>query len=138
MKKRSQIQKTPATLIGGLSNTLTPIPPEEFPLMSKLPDKAWKSRRYVVQLFHVNNPEYHGLIRLSICRAKQNRGGGWQDGITWDELQQIKQELGFGEYYGIEIFPPDSEVVNVASFRHLWLLPEPLSIGWFKSGKGER
>lgn len=132
MNKRLQIQKTRHTKAAHFPEALTPIPVDSFPPVAVLPDAAWVSRKYMVQLFHVQNSEYPGLIRLSICRAKQKLGGVWQDGISWDELQAIKRELGYGDWYGVEVFPPDDEIVNVANFRHLWLLPEPLSIGWFK------
>lgn len=55
---------------------------------------------------------------------------GWADGLTWDELQAIKRDVGFGDWYGFEIYPPDQQVVNAANIRHLWISPEPFGIGW--------
>lgn len=52
------------------------------------------------------------------------------DGLTWDELQAIKRDVGFGDWHGLEIYPPDQQVVNVANIRHIWISPEPLWIGW--------
>lgn len=113
-----------------LSETLTPIPPEEFPPTTPLPSKAWCSRKYLVQLYSEENAQYPGMMRMSVCRTTRNSQGGWKDGLTWDELQAIKREIGFGDWYAVEVYPPDQDVVNVANFRHLWLLPVPLSIGF--------
>ena len=44
---------------------------------------------------------------------------------------QVKREIGFGDWYALEIFPRDGDIVNVANMRHLWMLATPLSIGWF-------
>lgn len=100
-----------------------------------LPDECYVSRHFMVQLFHEDNPDYVGLIRLSVVRTKANQSG-WLENITWEELQGIKRDLGYAERYALEVYPPDSLIVNVANMRHLWLLETPLSIGWMK-GKGE-
>lgn len=106
------------------------IPREEFPALERLPVSAWKNRDYLVLLYVENNPQFPGLMRLSICRTEIN-GRSWKDGLTWDELQAVKHEVGFGSSYAIEVYPADRDVVNVANFRHLWLLAKPLEIGWF-------
>lgn len=98
--------------------------------MERLPDQVLRSRKYLVQLYHEDNAAYPGLIRLSICRVKLQVGGGWDDGLTWDELQNIKSEVGLGDRFAIEIYPSDEDVVNVANFRHLWVFASPLMVGW--------
>lgn len=125
-----EIKQEQRTYVAALPETLTPIPLEEFPPV--IPGQpylmqAWRSRNYVVQLYD----EPNRVKRLSVCRARRSPQG-WVDGITWDELQTIKHELGFGDLYGVEVYPRDRDVINVANFRHLWLLPEPLPIGWFE------
>lgn len=112
------------------TSKLTPIPRDEWPIMSPEPISCWVSKRYMVQVYQ--EPNYHqwSLYRMSICRTTQNGKGQWDDKITWDEIQAIKTELGFGTKFGIEIYPRDDEVVNVANMRHIWLLPIPLDIGW--------
>jgi hypothetical protein len=97
-----------------------------------MPEQVWQSSRYMAQLWDAANPAYPDLKRLSVCRVRVDVRGRLQDGLTWDELQAVKSELGYGEWYGVEVYPPDSQVVNLANFRHLWLLPAPLRIGWFK------
>jgi hypothetical protein len=56
--------------------------------------------------------------------------GRWLDGITWDELQHLKMLAGYGDRVAVEIYPPDSEVVNIANIRHLWLLNEVPTFMW--------
>lgn len=113
---------------------LTPVPREEWPTMPVMPMQIWRSRKYLAQLYKEEVSDFPGLMRLSVCRAKLGTDGRWEDSLTWDELQAIKTELGFWEWYGIEVYPRDIDVVNVANFRHLWLLPYPINIGWFPGG----
>jgi len=95
---------------------------------------VWRSRDYLVQAYD----ESCGIIRLSINRTEVRPDRQWKDGLSWDELQEIKRQCGYGEAYALEVYPRDQDVVNVANMRHLWIMPEPLPIGWFAEGyKGE-
>lgn len=71
-----------------------------------------------------------GVIRLTVNRVEVKQDGEYQDGITWDELQFIKQACGYGDRQAVEIYPPDADVVYVSNMRHLWILNEPLNVGW--------
>lgn len=110
------------------------VPPEDWPedLRSgtNLSRAAvYRSRRFLVQVFI----EQTGITRLSINRTKVKPDGSWDDGITWDEIQTIKRELGMGDKYAVEVYPRDRDMVNVANMRHVWVLAKPLwNIGWFK------
>ncbi|MEN5279272.1 hypothetical protein ABE527_20330 [Brucella sp. TWI432] len=42
--------------------------------------------------------------------------------ITWDELQALKNEHFGIEAVAIEVYPPNSLVVNSLPMRHLWKL----------------
>ncbi|MEE9921763.1 MAG: hypothetical protein PBV01_24335 [Brucella anthropi] len=42
--------------------------------------------------------------------------------ITWDELQQLKNEYFGADAVAIEVYPPNSHVVNSLPMRHLWKL----------------
>ncbi|OEI85078.1 hypothetical protein BA060_00270 [Brucella sp. B13-0095] len=42
--------------------------------------------------------------------------------ITWDELQALKNEHFGPDAAAIEVYPPDSDVVNSLPMRHLWKL----------------
>ncbi len=112
-----------------LPEELTPVPANDMPRGEGAPLKAWRSKKYAVQLFDQSHSS-PGVLRLSICRATLRTDGRWEDGLTWDELQDIKRAVGFGDTFAVEVYPPDRDVVNVANMRHLWLLPVPLPIGW--------
>ncbi len=134
-KERRAARHNQRAFVAELPAALTPAPPEEIARLPSLPGwtpaRAWRSRRYLVQLYD-ESATLPGLVRLSICRVRQGKHGGWEEGLSWDELQAIKREVGYGDWYGLEVYPRDRDVINVANFRHLWLLPTPLNIGWSK------
>ena len=110
--------KQPATLIR--------VPREQWPVVPWTPPvEVWRSNRFLAQV-----SQEASAVRLSIQRVTLGSDGRWQDGITWEELQQIKREVGRGDQWAVEIYPADADLVNVANMRHLWLLPEPPSFGW--------
>lgn len=133
-KERRALQRDQHYFVKQLPAHLVPLSPEYFPRMQTgaMPVKAWESRNYLVQLYREDNVAFPSLLRLSICRSKIGTNGKWKDGMTWEELQDIKREVGFGDWYGVEVYPRDADIVNVANFRHLWLMPTPLMIGWEK------
>lgn len=88
--------------------------------------RVFRSREFLVQV----HEEPDDVIRLSINRSALESDGNWKEGISWDELQRIKNECGYADRMAIEIFPPQAEVVNVANIRHLWVLPTPLPFMW--------
>ena len=118
LKKESA--KWPATLVD--------IPSDEWPeiSMQQPPFRVLRSNRFLVQVFNEGNH----VFRLSVCRSFIEPNGAWSDKISWEELQDVKQQAGYGESQAVEIYPADSDVVNVANMRHLWVLPEPLPFGW--------
>jgi hypothetical protein len=111
---------------------LSIVPRHEWPdTNGQQPAQVWVNKKYLVQLYEVINVQFPGLLRLSICRTTQNGQGRWLDGLTWDDLHAIKAEVGFQDWYAVEVYPKQGDVVNVANMRHLWLLPYSLTIGWF-------
>lgn len=46
-----------------------------------------------------------------------------KDGIPWDDLQQIKNEIAGEEAVAIEIYPADQDLVYEENIRHLWVVP---------------
>lgn len=90
------------------------------------PVRVWGSRDFLVALY-----SDEGRDRLTINRTTMDRTTGrWVDGITWDEIQDLKRQAGFGDRWAVEVYPPESEVVDAANMRHLWLLDTPPSVGW--------
>jgi hypothetical protein len=111
--------------------TMTPVPqPWPAPYLQTCVDTViglWRSRRFLAQLYRQKD----GSLRLSVNRTSVDPAGDrWLDGITWDELQQVKAECGFGDHWAAEIYPPAADLVNVANVRHLFLLPEAPAFAW--------
>jgi hypothetical protein len=93
------------------------------------PVAVFRSMTFLVQLFE--EPSGHRLtISRTVLNGWKDGQPVWREGISWDEMQALKAEAGFGDRWAIEVFPPDSEVVNVANMRHLWLLPDAPAYGW--------
>lgn len=108
---------------------LVRLPHEAWPPSESRPEgliDVWRSRTHLVQIYRA--PQGH---RLSIIRAALKPGGHrWEDGISWDDMQRLKSECGYGDRWAVELFPPDDDVVDVANMRHLWILPQRPRFGW--------
>ncbi len=107
------------------------VPEDEWPFFPKwetIPVKVWRSKDYLAVLY-VQRAD--GMKRLTVnsVRRMPNRkrksGTDWRDGITWDELQRIKNETLGPDVWCVEVYPPESELVNVSNMRHLWPLDRP-------------
>jgi hypothetical protein len=105
---------------------LREIPRDQWPDPSAPQLRVLRSRDFLVQEFAEKAP---ARVRLSVCRTTM-AGERWQDGITWDDLQRLKRECGYGDSDAIEIYPDDRNVVNVANMRHLWIMAEPVACAW--------
>ena len=80
---------------------------------------VFRSKRYLAQLFATL---HEGVLRLSVNRSTMQVGATrWDDGLTWDELQQIKRECGYGDCDAVEVYPSDGDIVNDANMRHLFI-----------------
>lgn len=101
------------------------IPEDAWPVRPPNLIRAWVNNRFMAQLYAED-----GALRLSVSRVKISGGGRWEDGITWDELQEVKRAVGYGQCCAVEIFPADRDLVNVANIRHLWFPNQPLKFGW--------
>lgn len=118
--------------------SMTLIPRDRWPTAyrnsAEAPTKAWESRKCLAQLYDIGAREGRTAMRLSVCRVTLQDNGHWEQNLTWEELMTVKRECGFADWYAVEIYPRDRDIVNVANLRHLWLLATPLLIGWFNSG----
>ena len=77
----------------------------------------WQSEKFKVYAFKDAN-----VIRLDIERKDK------QNGITWDELQQIKNDCGFADCDAIEFYPSQKDVINTGNLRHLYVFFEKLPL----------
>lgn len=95
--------------------------------------RTWRSNRFLVQ-------EFGGTpTRLSVNRTDiEISTGDWVEGITWDELMEIKRQCGYADKWAVEIFPADTSIVNVANMRHLWILDSAPAYAWQATAPAER
>ncbi|WP_052070096.1 DUF7694 domain-containing protein [Rhodococcoides fascians] len=120
---------------GDRAFALIEVPKQEWPDSAppKL-KKLFRSNEFLVQQY--KDGEH---IRLTVCRTTtdldefERNGRDWQGDIDWEELQKIKGQCGFRHRWAVEVFPPERDVVNVASMRHLWVLPTEPPYGWTKA-----
>lgn len=107
----------------------TEIPADHWPRVEKTSGatrlKVFRSSEFLVQVFS----EPSGFIRISVNCVAQ-RHGVWKDGITWDQLREIKKAIGYGDLCAVELYPPEKDVVNVANFRHLFILQSAPPFMW--------
>jgi hypothetical protein len=82
------------------------------------PFKVLRNKDFLVQLFR----ESASVVRMTVNRTMICNRGMWLEGISWDELQEIKSKVGYGHRDAVEVYPADKDVVNVANMRHLFVL----------------
>ncbi len=90
--------------------------------------RVFKNDKYLVQTMTDN-----GFIRITV-NLIENIGTmmtpKWAEGISWDNLQNIKDSIGFKDRWCVECYPPTQDIINVANMRHLWVLEEMPKFGW--------
>jgi hypothetical protein len=78
---------------------------------------AWESKDFGAAAFRDGES-----IRLDVFRRDM------KDGITWDQLQAIKNECGFANRDAVEFFPAEDAVINTGNYRHLYIFEEKLPL----------
>jgi hypothetical protein len=73
--------------------------------------------QYRVQIVEVRAP--WGFTR----HMKVQRADG-KSGISWDDLQRLKDEHLGPDILAVELYPPAHRVVDELNMRHLWEVPE--------------
>lgn len=94
--------------------------------------EVWRSNKFLAQVYQ----ESPDVIRVSVCRTMLSKYGSWEEDISWEELMQIKREIGLGDAYAVEVYPMDKDIVNIANMRHLFILPKPI-VGWRRGSAEE-
>lgn len=126
-EERRALEKVKRQLIASYPDTLEIVPENDpnIPYSSHPQDidKIYRSKKYTVIVWNVPAGK-----KLSIQRNEwDSHAGRYKDQILWDEIQEIKRQCGFGEQNAVEFYPPDSEVINIANVRHIWILPKELT-----------
>jgi hypothetical protein len=89
---------------------------------------AFVNTRYCVQVSVVDTA-IGQVMHLWITRLDREMPRSWSD------LQHIKNEIAGPERTAVEVFPPNSELVDQAPMAHLWVYPEDFVIP-FRLGGG--
>ena len=126
-EQRRALEKVKRQLIASYPDTLEVVPENDpnLPYSSHPQDieHIYRSKKYTVIVWNVPAGK-----KLSISRNEwDSHTGRYKDQITWDEIMEIKRQVGFGEQNAVEFYPPDSEVINIANVRHIWILPKELT-----------
>jgi hypothetical protein len=96
--------------------------------------EVWLSRDWLVQVYFTHWST-GAVERITVCRTTLNLDTGrWIDGILWDDLMEVKRQIGRGDRWAIEAFPADRDVVDVANMRHLFVIPGRPHWAWTPSG----
>lgn len=92
--------------------TKTPYAPLP-PIWGGDPICAMESDKFYAAIFNEKT-----AVRIDVVRKDM------QDGITWDELQRIKSECGYGDMDAVEYYPKDRDVFNTGNVRHLFIMKD--------------
>ena len=89
----------------------------ESPELDRPEDTDWNwGETYTAQVCHTKAPWGY------TAHLKVRRHDGL-DGISWDILQRIKDDMLGEDVLAIEVYPPRRHLVNQANIRHLWAVP---------------
>lgn len=95
------------------------VPEDQYPFQKQNLISVWRNRDFLVQV-QKDGDRTRITVNKTPFKMKDKKPI-WADGITWDELFEIKNEIGFSDYWLVEIFPPKNQLINVANMRHLWV-----------------
>ena len=109
------------------------VPRQEWPEQYRQSDRllrVWRSRDYLVQEYKESTPAFARLsvLKTTVDPSKEQ----WVDGITWDDLQRIKNECGYIHHDAVEVYPAAQDVVNVDNIRHIWVMESKVEFAWRK------
>lgn len=79
----------------------------------------WKNKFYTV-VKTILEPELGEASGMHLS-IRHNERKAIRD---WRHFQRIKNELAGAEREAVEIFPPESQLVDTSNQYHLWVLPE--------------
>ena len=111
------------------SKQLEPLDRSLWGSLVKNPNRfaVWTSSEFSVQAFNVPGD----IVRLAINRNERILSPRlFADGISWDDIQAIKDKCGYADRMAVEIYPEANHILNIINARHLWILPSPLPFAW--------
>jgi hypothetical protein len=95
---------------------MTPLPlPADLPPDQQQIKAQWRSRWHLAIHWKRDGHEY-----LNMHRVEMDQTGMWLPGITWEDMQAIKQQCGFGLMVGHVLFPSNYDPVPQNIYT-MWL-----------------
>ncbi len=79
-------------------------------------EKFFQNTMYSVQL-HRKPSDWGEIILLMVRRNDEGPIRSWSD------MQRIKNEIVGKDRVAVEVYPPESDLVDQANMYHLWVLP---------------
>jgi hypothetical protein len=81
---------------------------------ASVPDEIWANDLYSVYVRYIG----HGAMHISFHRHNRAPIRDWR------HFQAIKNEVAGPERLAIEVFPPESMLMDEANEYHIWVLPK--------------
>lgn len=92
--------------------------------------EGWISQHFVVEVHRAKD----GSEMITAHRTHKGPDDRWAGGITWDELMEIKRQIGRADAFAVEVFPKDKDIIDSENVRHLWVITdkdlESLDFAW--------
>lgn len=86
----------------------------------------WRSSTHLVTL----HQHEHCLV-LEIRRTVLTDEFEFEsDPMTWSELMAVKAEIGMGDGWAVEVYPPVKHSLKSMASRCLWIMQEEPDFGW--------
>lgn len=80
--------------------------------------RFWKNNKYTVMEWRPRKTAHGAVRHLLVQRVTAGRI------LRWNVLQRIKNEVAGPEGMAIELYPPESKVIEDCHVYHLWVLPD--------------
>jgi hypothetical protein len=85
----------------------------------RAPFNVYQNREYIAAVAEVDTQHsYFGVVTYLVCARRDG-----EPVHSWLDLQRIKSTLVGEELVAIEVYPPDSHLLDTANCYHLWVLP---------------
>ena len=131
-KQRRSLRKKHQLTLDKYSTNLISISKEDYLIKTGKQAAENIISMFISKFFFVQVYNDNGYTRISVNRNQITNNGKWEENITWEELQAIKNEIGYSGNDCLEVYPKAGDEVNVSNMRHLWVMVEPVSFAWRK------
>jgi hypothetical protein len=83
------------------------------------PFDVYQNSEYIVGVTEVDTrSDYFGVVTYLVCSRRDG-----EPVHSWLDFQQIKNTIVGEEEIAVEVYPPDSHLLDTVNAYHLWVLP---------------